>query len=43
MKKFEEDSIREINANRAAARLKKGKNTDDYSSDDSLDGWDIRP
>ena len=44
MKKFEEDSIREINANRAAERYKKAKNNDDDdSSDDSLDGWDIRP
>ena len=43
MKKFEEDSMREINANRAAARLQKAKNKDDDSSDDSLDGWDIRP
>ena len=44
IKKFEEDSIREINATRAAERLKKFQTTnDDDSSDDSLDGWDIRP
>ena len=45
MKKFEEDSIREINATRAAARLKKTKKEgdDDDDSSDSLDGWDIRP
>ena len=44
MKKFEEDNMREINANRAAERLKKAnKEGDDDSSDDSLDGWDIRP
>ena len=39
VKKFEENSIREINANRAAERLKNKKYDDD--SDDSLDGWDI--
>ena len=44
MKKFKEDSMREINATRAVARLQKAKNAgDDDSSDDSLDGWDIRP
>lgn len=45
MKKFEEDNMREINASRAAARLKKTQKEgdDDESSDDSLDGWDIRP
>jgi WD40 repeat protein len=45
MKKFEEDNMREINASRAAARLKKTQKEgdDDDSSDDSLDGWDIRP
>ena len=45
MKKFEEDSIREINATRAAERLKKAKKegNDDDDSSDSLDGWDIRP
>jgi len=44
MKKFEEDSIREINATRAAERLQKTRKAgDDDSSDDSLDGWDIRP
>ena len=42
VKKFEESSIREINANRAAERLKNKKYTDDDSDDDdSLDGWDI--
>ena len=42
VKKFEENSIREINANRAAERMKKYKNADDDDSDDdSLDGWDI--
>ena len=42
VKKFEENSIREINANRAAERLKKyNKENEDDSDDDSLDGWDI--
>ena len=44
VKKFEENSIREINANRAAERLKKyNKENEDDSDDDSLDGWDIEP
>ena len=45
MKKFEEDNMRQINASRAAAKyqnMKKDENDDD-SSDDSLDGWAIRP
>ena len=42
VKKFEENSIREINANRAAERMKKyNKENEDDSDDDSLDGWDI--
>ena len=40
VKKFEETSIREINANRAAEKFK-NKKYDDDDSDDSLDGWDI--
>ena len=46
MKKFEEDNMRQINASRTEAKyqnLKKDGNDDDDSSDDSLDGWDIRP
>ena len=45
VKKFEEDSMREINASRAKAKFEKysKKEGDDSSSDDSLDGWDIRP
>ncbi len=45
MKKFEEDSIREISASRAKAKFEKtsNKEDDDSSSDDSLDGWAIRP
>ena len=45
MKKFEEDNMREINASRAAAKFQKIKKEkdDDDSSEDSLDGWDIRP
>ena len=38
--------MRQINASRADAKyqnLKKDGNDDDDSSDDSLDGWDIRP
>ena len=45
-KNFEEDNMRQINASRAAAKyqnLKKDGNDDDDSSDDSLDGWEIRP
>ena len=45
MKKFEEDNMRQINASRAAAKyqnMKKDENDDD-SSDNSLDGWAIRP
>ena len=42
VKKFQESNIREINANRAAERLKNKKyNEDDSDDDDSLDGWDI--
>ena len=45
VKKFEEDNMREINNSRARAKYEKyaAKNDDDSSSDDSLDGWDIRP
>ena len=47
MKKFEEDSMRAINAERAKERLQKQKTRregdESDSSDDSLDGWDIRP
>ena len=44
VKKFEENSIREINANRAAERMKKyNKENEDDSDEDSLDGWDIYP
>ena len=46
LKKFQEENIREINNTRAIERLKKSqtkKENDDDSSDDSLDGWDIRP
>ena len=37
--------MREINASRAKAKFEKyaKKTGDDSSSDDSLDGWDIRP
>jgi WD40 repeat protein len=41
MKKFEEDSLRQINEERAGAKFLKER--DDDSSDESLDGWDIRP
>ena len=45
VKKFEEDSMREINSARAKAKFEKysKKEGDDDSSSDSLDGWDIRP
>ena len=43
VKKFEEGSFREINASRAKAKFVSKKEGDDSSSDDSLDGWDIRP
>ena len=44
VKKFEEDNMREINSERAKAKFEKyAKKDDDDSSDDSLDGWDIRP
>ena len=45
LKKFEEDNMREINNSRAKAKFEKysNKGEDDSSSDDSLDGWDIRP
>ena len=45
VKKFEEDNMREINSARAKAKFEKylKKEGDDSSSDDSLDGWDIRP
>ena len=42
MKKFEEDSLRQINEQRSEAKFRKERNDDD-SSDESLDGWDIRP
>jgi hypothetical protein len=44
VQKFEEDKMREINSARAKAKFEKlKKEGDDSSSDDSLDGWDIRP
>ena len=47
IKKFQEENIREINNTRATERLQKAaqkkEGDDDSSSDDSLDGWDIRP
>ena len=45
IKKFQDENIREINNARAIERLQKTqkKEGDDDSSDDSLDGWDIRP
>ena len=44
VKKFEEDNMREINSERAKAKFEKyAKKDDDDSSDESLDGWDIRP
>ena len=45
IKKFQDENIREINNTRAIERLQKAKTIkdDDDSSDDSLDGWDIRP
>ncbi len=45
MKKFKEDSMREINATRDGARLQKAKQSgdDDDSPDESFDRWDIRP
>ena len=46
IKKFEEDNMREINNSRAVMKFQKNlkkEGEDDDSSDDSLDGWDIRP
>ena len=46
IKKFEEDKMREINNSRAVMKFQKNlkkEGEDDDSSDDSLDGWDIRP
>jgi WD40 repeat protein len=46
VKKFQDENIREINNKRAIERLQKSQKKegdDDSSSDDSLDGWDIRP
>ena len=43
MKKFEEDNMREINASRAKAKFQNKKDDEDSSSDESLDGWAIRP
>ena len=45
VKKFQDESVREINNTRATERLQRTqkKDNDDDSSDDSLDGWDIRP
>ena len=46
VQKFEEDSMREINNSRAKAKFEKQlkkEGDDDSSSDDSLDGWAIRP
>ena len=46
IKKFQDENIRQINDERAIERLQrsqKKEGNDDDSSDDSLDGWDIRP
>ena len=47
IKKFQEENIREINNQRATEKLQKAaqkkEGDDDSSSEDSLDGWDIRP
>ena len=45
IKKFQDESIREINNSRAVLKFQKTLKKDDEedSSDDSLDGWDIRP
>ena len=45
VRKFQDESVREINNTRATERLQRTqkKEGDDDSSDDSLDGWDIRP
>ena len=46
IKKFEEDSMREINNSRAVLKFQKSlkkEGEDDDDSSDSLDGWDIRP
>ena len=45
LKKFQDESVRQINDTRAIERLQRTqkKEGDDDSSDDSLDGWDIRP
>ena len=45
VKKFQDEKVREINNTRAIERLQKSQKEgdDDDSSDDSLDGWAIRP
>ena len=45
IRKFQDESVRQINDERAKERIQKSqrKDGDDDSSDDSLDGWDIRP
>ena len=45
IQKFQDEKVREINNARATERLQRTqkKEGDDDSSDDSLDGWDIRP
>ena len=46
IRKFQDENIREINNTRATERLQKSQKkveNDEDSSDDSLDGWDIRP
>ena len=46
IKKFQDEKVREINNTRAIERLQKSQKKegdDDDSSDESLDGWDIRP
>ena len=46
IKKFQDEKVREINNTRATERLQKNQKKegdDDSSSDDSLDGWAIRP
>ena len=45
IRKFQDEKVREINNTRAIERLQRTqkKEGDDDSSDDSLDGWDIRP
>lgn len=42
VKKFEENDIREINNNKALLRMQKAGDAEYDSSEDSLDGWDIK-